>query len=138
MLSMSDNGFVGLVIISHSAPLAQGLAELVGQVAGPDVPIEAIGGGPEGTLGSDGGRVLEALQRAARGSGSVVLMDLGSSVLAVKAALGELGEDELARLRVADAPLVEGAIAAGVMASTGDDADGVLRAAEEARHARKL
>ena len=72
------------------------------------------------------------------GSGSVVLMDLGSSVLAVKAALGELGDDERGRLRVADAPLVEGAIAAGVMASTGDDADGVLRAAEEARHARKL
>jgi len=135
---MSDNGFVGLVIISHSAPLAQGLAELVGQVAGPDVPIEAIGGGPEGTLGTDGGRVLEALQRAARGSGSVVLMDLGSSVLSVKAALGELGEKELELLRVADAPLVEGAVAAGVTASTGDDVDGVLRAAEEARHARKL
>ena len=135
---MSDNGFVGLVIISHSAPLAQGLAELVGQVAGSDVPVEAIGGGPEGSLGTDGGRVLEALQRAAQGSGSVVLMDLGSSVLSVKAALGELGEDELALLRVADAPLVEGAVAAGVMASTGDDVDGVLRAAEEARHARKL
>ena len=135
---MSDNGFVGLVIISHSAPLAQGLAELVGQVAGPDVPIEAIGGGPEGSLGTDGGRVLEALQRAAQGSGSVVLMDLGSSVLSVKAALEELGEDDLELLRVADAPLVEGAVAAGVMASTGDDVDGVLRAAEEARHARKL
>ena len=135
---MSDNGFVGLVIISHSAPLAQGLAELVGQVAGPDVPIEAIGGGPEGTLGTDGGLVLEALRRAARGSGSVVLMDLGSSVLSVKAALEELGESELELLRVADAPLVEGAVAAGVMASTGDDVDGVLRAAEEARHASKL
>lgn len=135
---MSDNGFVGLVIVSHSAPLAQGLAELVGQVSGPDVPVEAIGGGPGETLGTDGGRVLDALRRAARGSGSVVLMDLGSSVLAVKAALGELDEDERARLRVADAPLVEGAIAAGVTASTGDDADGVLRAAEEARHARKL
>jgi dihydroxyacetone kinase phosphotransfer subunit len=135
---MSDTGFVGLVIVSHSAPLAQGLADLVGQVAGPDVAVEAIGGGPGGTLGTDGERVLEALRRAAQGSGSVVLMDLGSSVLAVKAALGELGEDERGRLRVADAPLVEGAVAAGVTASTGDDADGVLRAAEEARHVRKL
>ena len=135
---MSDTEFVGLVIVSHSAPLAQGLADLAGQVSGPDVPIEAIGGGTGETLGTDGARVFEALRRAARGSGAVVLMDLGSSVLAVKAALGELGEDERGRLRVADAPLVEGAIAAGVMASTGDDADGVLRAAEEARHARKL
>jgi dihydroxyacetone kinase phosphotransfer subunit len=135
---MSDDGFVGLVIVSHSAPLAQGLADLVGQVSGPDVQIEAIGGGAGETLGTDGGRVLEALRRGARGPGAVVLMDLGSSVLAVKAALGELGDDERGRLRVADAPLVEGAIAAGVTASTGDDADGVLRAAEEARHARKL
>jgi dihydroxyacetone kinase phosphotransfer subunit len=135
---MSDNGFVGLVIVSHSAPLAQGLADLVAQVAGPGVPVEAIGGGPGDTLGTDGGRVLEALRRAAKGSGSVVLMDLGSSVLAVKAAVGELTEDERGRLRIADAPLVEGAIAAAVTASTGDDADGVARAAEEARHARKL
>ena len=135
---MSDDEFVGLVIVSHSAPLAQGLADLVGQVSGPDVQIEAIGGGAGETLGTDGGRVLEALRRGARGPGSVVLIDLGSSVLAVKAALGELKDDERGRLRVADAPLVEGAIAAGVMASTGDDADGVLRAAEEARHPRKL
>ena len=135
---MPDNGFVGLVIVSHSASLASGVAELVGQVAGPDVRIEAIGGGPGETLGSDGERVFEALRRGAQGSGSVVLMDLGSSVLAVKAALGELPPDERGRLRVADAPLVEGAVAAGVTASIGENADGVLRAAEEARHAVKL
>lgn len=135
---MPDNGFVGLVIVSHSASLAQGLADLVAQVSGPDVPIEAVGGGAGETLGTDGARVLEALRRAAHGSGSVVLMDLGSSVLAVKAALAELGEEERGRLRVADAPLVEGAVAAAVTASIGEDADGVLRAAEEARHAHKL
>jgi dihydroxyacetone kinase phosphotransfer subunit len=135
---MTDNGFVGLVIVSHSASLADGVADLVGQVAGPDVRVEAIGGGPGETLGSDGLRVYEALRRGAQGSGSVVLMDLGSSVLAVKAALGELDPDERARLRIADAPLVEGAVAAGVTASIGEDADGVLRAAEEARHAVKL
>ena len=61
-------------------------------------------------------------------------MDLGSSVLSVKAALGGSPPGRVGFLRVADAPLVEGAIAAGVMASTGDDMDGVLRAAEEARH----
>ena len=135
---MSEHECVGLIIVSHSAPLADGLADLVAQVSGPDVAIEAIGGGPGETLGTDGGRVLEALRRGARGSGSVVLMDLGSSVLAVKAAFAELDDAERERLRIADAPLVEGAVAAGVTASTGDDADGVLRAAEEARHAGKL
>lgn len=135
---MSENGYVGLVIVSHSASLARGVVELVSQVAGADVAIEAVGGGPDDELGTDGGRVLEAMRRGSRGAGSVVLMDLGSSVLAVKAALGELDEDERARIRVADAPLVEGAVAAGVIASTGEDADGVLQAAEEARNAGKL
>ena len=61
------NGFVGLVIVTHSAPLAEGLADLVGQVSGPDVPIEAIAAeAPTETLGTDGGRVLEALRTVAR------------------------------------------------------------------------
>ena len=132
------NGYVGLVLVSHSASIAEGVAELVAQVAGSDVPIVAIGGGPDGTLGTDGGRVLEELRNAASGAGAVVLMDLGSSVLAVRAALEELGEEERSRLEVADAPLVEGALAAGVTASTGGSAVDVVRAAEEARTARKL
>ena len=44
------NGHVGLVLVSHSAAIADGLAEFVAQVAGPDVSIVAAGGGPDGTL----------------------------------------------------------------------------------------
>jgi phosphoenolpyruvate---glycerone phosphotransferase subunit DhaM len=128
---------VGLVIVSHSAAIATGLAELVAQVAGPDVPIVAAGGGPEGTLGTDGGRVLEALQTV-NGAGAVVLADLGSSLLSVKAALAELSPAEAERIVLADAPLVEGAIAAGVTASTGATLADVVSAAEEARHVPKL
>jgi PTS hybrid protein len=134
----SRNGFVGLVLVSHSAAIADGLAQLVAQVAGPGVPIVAAGGGPEGTFGTDGGRVLEALREAARSGGAVVLMDLGSSVLSVRAALGELPAETIALLRIADAPLVEGAIAAGVTASTGGSIDEVLAAAQEARTVAKL
>ena len=96
------------------------------------------GGGPDGTFGTDGGRVLAALQEAAGSAGAVVLMDLGSSVLSVRAALGELPEETVAQLRIADAPLVEGAIAAGVTASTGGSVDEVLAAAQEARTVAKL
>jgi PTS hybrid protein len=134
----SRNGFVGLVLVSHSAEIADGLAKLVGQVAGPSVPIVAAGGGPDGTFGTDGGRVLTALREAAQSAGAVVLMDLGSSVLSVRAALGELPEEAAARLRIADAPLVEGAIAAGVTASTGGSVDEVLAAAQEARTVAKF
>ena len=130
-------GHVGLVLVSHSAAIAEGLAELVGQVAGPDVPIVTAGGGPAGTLGTEGGRVLEAL-RSIDGAGAVVLVDLGSSVLSVKAALSELEPVEATRFLLADAPLVEGAIAAGVTASTGASLSEVAEAAEEARGVRKL
>jgi PTS hybrid protein len=137
MDSANGNGYVGLVIVSHSAAIAGGLAELVAQVAGPDVAIVTAGGGPDGTLGTDGGRVLEALQ-AVHSPGAVVLVDLGSSVLSVRAALAELTPGEAERIVLADAPLVEGAIAAGVTASTGASLAEVAAAAEEARDVPKL
>jgi len=132
------NGYVGLVLVSHSASIAEGVAELVAQVAGPSVSIVAIGGASDGSLGTDGGKVLDALRAAAAGAGAVVLMDLGSSVLAVRAAQEELSVAELERVVVADAPLVEGAVAAGVTASTGASASEVAAAAQEARVAAKF
>jgi len=132
------NGHVGLVLVSHSAAIADGLAEFVAQVAGPDVVIVAAGGGPDGTLGTDGAKVLDALRGLAGDAGAVVLMDLGSSVLSVRAALQELEAAESERIVVVDAPFVEGAISAGVTASTGASRDEVAAAAEEARGASKL
>ena len=134
----TGNGHVGLVLVSHSAAIADGLAEFVAQVAGPDVAIAAAGGGPDGTLGTDGGKVLDALRGLAGGAGAVVLMDLGSSVLSVRAALQELDSAESERIVVVDAPFVEGAIAAGVTASTGASRDEVAAAAAEARGVSKL
>ena len=129
---------MGLVLVSHSAAIADGLAEFVRQVAGPEVAIVPAGGGPDGTLGTDGGRVLDALRSVAGGAGAVVLMDLGSSVLSVRAALDELEPAESEGIAVVDAPFVEGAIAAGVAASTGVSRDDVAAAALEARGTAKL
>jgi phosphoenolpyruvate---glycerone phosphotransferase subunit DhaM len=135
---LGQNGHVSLVLVSHSAAIAEGLADLVGQIAGPSVRIVTVGGAVDGSLGTDGGRVLEALRTAATGSGAVVLVDLGSSVLAVRAALAELTPAETERVAVADAPLVEGAVAAAVAASTGCSPVEAARAAEEARGVAKL
>jgi dihydroxyacetone kinase phosphotransfer subunit len=139
MTGMSQgNGHVGLILVSHSAKLAEGLADLLSQVAGPAVSIVTAAGAVDGSLGTDGGAVLEAMQRAAADGGAVVLVDLGSSILAVRAALAELSDDELARVAVADAPLVEGAVSAAVAASTGCTLEEAVRAAEEARVVAKL
>jgi PTS hybrid protein len=132
------NGRIGLVLVSHSTGIAEGLAELVAQIAGPEVRIVAAGGGPDGTLGTDGGRVLAALREGTASGSVVVLVDIGSSVLSVRSALEELSAAERERVFVADAPLVEGAVAAGVAASTGCPSAEVVRAAEEARNAGKF
>lgn len=127
---------VGIVLVSHSLELARGLADLASQVAGDDVRIEPAGGAPDGGLGTTGDAVWDAITRADAGAGVVVLADLGSSILTVR----HLLEDGRANghIRLVDAPFVEGAIAAAVMSSAGQELDDVARAAEEARGARKL
>ncbi|MEA2466035.1 MAG: phosphoenolpyruvate---glycerone phosphotransferase subunit DhaM [Thermoleophilaceae bacterium] len=126
---------VGIVLVSHSSEIASGLAELAGQMAGDDVPIEPVGGGPDGGLGTNGDLVREALVRADAGAGVVVLGDLGSAILTVRHVLDKNGNGHV---RLVDAPFVEGAVAAAVTASAGSTLDEVVRAAEEARDVSKL
>jgi PTS hybrid protein len=127
---------VGIVLVSHSFELAHGLAAMAAQVAGAEVRVEPAGGGPDGSLGTTGDVVWDAIVRADTGEGVVVLADLGSSVLTVRHLIEEGRAN--GRVRLVDAPLVEGAIAAAVMSSADQDLDAVARAAEEARGASKF
>ena len=131
-----SSGIVGIVLVSHSAELAAGAAYLAAQVSGGTVTIIAAGGTDEGDLGTSAAKVADGLRRADQGAGVVVLPDLGSAVLTVKAVL----EDHIGKgtVLLADAPFVEGAVAATVTAAAGGDIKAVAAAAEEARHARKL
>jgi multiphosphoryl transfer protein len=111
---------VGLVIVSHSATLAEGVAELA-RGMGAEVPIELAGGieAPEPALGTDASRVLEAIERADQGDGVLVLMDLGSAVLSAEMALDLLPPERREHVLLSEAPLVEGAVAAAVTAKLG-------------------
>ena len=126
---------VGIVVVSHSADLAEGLAALASQMAGPDVRIEPAGGLPDGSLGTDEDRVRTAIRAADQGSGVVILGDLGSAILTVRHVLERHANGHV---RLADAPIVEGAVAAAVTASANMPLDDVVRSAEEARGAGKL
>jgi PTS hybrid protein len=126
---------VGIVVVSHSSELAEGLAALAAQMAGPDVRIEAAGGLPDGSLGTDEDRVRAAIKAADQGSGVVILGDLGSAILTVRSVLDRHGNGHV---RLADAPIVEGAIAAAVTASADMPLDDVVTSAEDARGAGKL
>ncbi|MFB9905922.1 dihydroxyacetone kinase phosphoryl donor subunit DhaM [Allokutzneria oryzae] len=117
---------VGLVIVSHSASLAAGVAELAAQMA-PDVRILPAGGTADGGLGTDFDTVSAALEQADSGVGVVLLYDLGSAQMTAELAVESLTTP--IRAFVADAPLVEGAVAAAVCAQGGADLDAVGSAA---------
>ena len=121
---------VRLVLVSHSRALAEGVAELAGQMA-PDVELRAAGGGDDGGLGTSFDRINEALADPPE-AGVVVLYDLGSALLTTESAVEFLDEDEQARIEVVDAPLVEGALAAATTAQGGADRAAVAAAARSA------
>ena len=127
---------VGIVLVSHSAELAAGAAHLASQVSGGTVTIIAAGGTDDGDLGTSAAKVADGLRHADQGAGVVVLPDLGSAVLTVRAVLEN--HNDATSVLLADAPFVEGAVAATVTAAAGGDVKAVAAAAEEARHARKL
>lgn len=125
---------VGLVVVSHSADLAQAARGLAAAIGAEGVDIETAGGGANGEMGADVKSVEDAIVRADTGQGVVLLGDLGSAIIAIRSAL-DAHDPESARF--ADAPLVEGLVAGAVTASVGGSLEEVVRAAEEARYASK-
>ena len=117
---------VGLVVISHSRPLAEAAVELARQMLpGREQAIEVAAGTDDGGLGTDAVAVSEAITAADSGDGVVVLMDLGSAVLSAETALELLADDLRERVVLSPAPLVEGLIGAAVVAAGGGSRDAV-------------
>ena len=127
---------VGLVLVSHSPQIAEGTAELVRQMAG-EVELVAVGGDSNGGFGTDPERI-EAAVRDLDADEVLVFMDLGSAVLSAETVLEMLPSETREKVRLVDAPFVEGAFAAGVVASAGAEAEECVEAAMEARTESKL
>jgi len=131
---------VGLVLISHSGSVVEGLRDMVGQVAGDDVAVGIAGGTEDGRLGTSAPRIAAALRSVldAGEDGVVVLFDLGSAALSLELALEDLEPVDRDRVLVSEAPLVEGAILAAVQASVGASTVEVEAAAAAAATMPKL
>lgn len=123
---------VGVVLVSHSAGLAEEAVALARGIAGERVPIVAAGGTEDGGLGASVDLIERAVRDADQGDGVVLIPDLGSSVLTARLL------EEPGRIVLADVPFVEGAVSAAVASGGGLPLAGVLAAAEEARGHRKL
>jgi PTS hybrid protein len=122
---------VGLVIVSHSSKIAEGVVDLAAQMAD-GVRIVAAGGTDEDGIGTSFDKVSAAMAQADDGAGVVVLCDLGSAILTAETALDFVDDDVRERVLIADAPLVEGAVAAAVAAQIGGTLQDVVAAAQSA------
>jgi len=107
----------------------------VEQIGSDTVPLATAGGTEEGGIGTSYDLVLTAIRHADRGAGVVVLPDLGSSVLTARTVLEDHPHTDVT---IVDAPFVEGAVAAVVVAASGADLKTVVNAAEEARDVHKF
>ena len=127
---------VGIVIVSHSWKVAEGIYDLVMQMAAENDHIFHAGGMEDGSIGTDAMKIQEAIEKADTGDGVAVLADLGSGIMSAEMAIEMLGDD--IKVRIADAPILEGAVSAAVTSTSGASLDEVIEAAEEARTVSKL
>ncbi len=131
---------VGIVIVSHSAKLAAGVQELAQQMVQGAVPLALAAGidDPENPFGTDAMQVYQAIESVYSDEGVVVLMDLGSAVLSAEMALEFLPEDKRDNVRLCEAPLVEGTIAAVVQAANGANLEQIITEARGALAAKAI
>jgi dihydroxyacetone kinase phosphotransfer subunit len=125
------SAIVGIVIVSHSPEVAKGTADMVRQMVGEEVPCAFCGGNPDGGLGTDAGQIQAAIARVWSPAGVAVLVDLGGAEMNAEMAIELLEDGRGERVRICNAPIVEGAVIAAVEASGGADLAAVCSAAEE-------
>lgn len=125
---------VGIVIVSHSARLAEGVVDLTKMMTA-ECPIIAAGGLEDGSFGTSYERIMQAIESVHGADGAVVLMDMGSSVMTTEMVLEDLGYDDV---KMADCPIAEGAVAASIASVSGLDLDSVIAEAMTAKEMQKF
>lgn len=125
---------IGLVVVSHSRKIAEGLVQLIRQVAPAEaaIAIAAGVGKDHQEVGTDAFEIVEAIRSVFSEAGVLVLMDLGSAVLSAELALDFMSEEERQKVCLCPAALVEGALAAAAQLTLTND---LTRICEEAQRA---
>ena len=124
---------VGIVIVSHSQKLAEGVIELAGMMA--NAPLAAAGGLEDGSLGTSYEKICAAIESVYSSDGVIILVDMGSAVMTTEMVLEDLGKPNVKML---DCPLVEGAILAAVKSAGGKSLAEIAERVEEVRTAKKF
>lgn len=125
---------VGIVIVSHSRKLAEGVVEVARMMAA-EAPLAAAGGLDDGSLGTSYEKICAAVEEVYSADGVMILMDMGSAVMTTEMVLEDLDKPNVVMI---DCPLVEGAVLAAVESSGGRSLEEISARMEEARATKKL
>ena len=125
---------VGIVSVSHSQKLAEGVVDLASLMA-PETPMRAAGGMDDGGFGTSFEKINTAIDEIYSDDGVIILMDMGSAVMTTEMVL-EMMEDR--KVTMVDCPVVEGAIAAAVVAAGNAPMEDVIQVAEAAKTTAKF
>ena len=125
------NETVSIVIVSHSAEVAKGTADMVRQMVGEDVRVAFCGGNPDGGLGTNVEAIINAIESVYSPKGVAVLVDLGGAETNSEMAIEMLPDERGTQVRICDAPVVEGAVMAATEAASGASLDAVRATAED-------
>ena len=125
---------VGIVIVSHSQRLAEGVVELAKMMAS-EAHIVAAGGLEDGTPGTSFEQISNAGEEVYSEDGVGVLMDMGSAVMTTEMVIEAMEDKKIVML---DGPVVEGGIVAALEASMGTPLDELQSKVDEARETKKL
>jgi PTS hybrid protein len=126
---MSDK--VSIVIVSHSADVAKGAADMVRQMVGDDVAVAFCGGNPDGGLGTDVAAIMAAIESVYSPKGVAILVDLGGAETNSEVAIEMLPDGRGAHVQICNAPVVEGAVMAATEAASGASLEVVRKTAED-------
>jgi dihydroxyacetone kinase phosphotransfer subunit len=122
---------VSIVIVSHSAEVAKGTADMVRQMVGQEVRVAFCGGNPDGGLGTNVEAIINAIESVYSPKGVAVLVDLGGAETNSEMAIEMLSDGRGAQVRICDAPVVEGAVMAATEAASGASLEAVRATAED-------
>ena len=125
---------VGIVIVSHSQKLAEGVVEISKMMAA-DAAIIAAGGLEDGGLGTSYEKICAAIEEVYSADGVIILSDMGSAILTTEMVLEDLDKP---LVKMLDCPLVEGAVLAAVESAGGKTLEEISQRIEETRTTKKF
>lgn len=113
---MSD---IGIIVVSHSKNIAQGVVDLISEVA-KDVSITYVGGTEDGEIGTSFDQVQQIVEQNDKKT-LLAFFDLGSAKMNLEL-VADFSEKNII---ISSVPVVEGAYTAAALLQAGADLDSI-------------